>query len=189
MNTKDAEADAREEFVRLLAAHTSQLLAFIRVMVFGDGDEADEVYQRTCLVLWRKFEQYDPDGNFAAWATRIAHYEVLKSRASKKKVVLLSEVGLESLAEAALPLAQQVNDRRAALTGCMKKLSCDDLAIVKRRYFDCQSVKEIAQEMDRSRHSIYRTLARVHSMLSRCIQLSMDEDDVGIRSQIHTNPA
>lgn len=158
-------------------------------MVFGDRDEADEVYQRTCVVLWRKFEQYDPDGNFAAWATRIAHYEVLKSRAAKKRVVVLSDVGLEAIAEAAFPVAEQVNDRRAALSRCMKKLSCDDLAIVKRRYFECQSVKEIAQELDCSRHSIYRTLARVHSMLSRCIQLSMDEDDVGIRTQIHINPA
>ncbi|MEM1226485.1 MAG: sigma-70 family RNA polymerase sigma factor [Planctomycetota bacterium] len=181
-----SETPNQDEFVRLLAVHTSQLLSFIRILVFGDPDEAEEVYQRACLVLWKKFADYDPEGNFGSWACRIAHFEVLKSRAAKRKVVLLSEVGLESLAEAAFPIAAAVQERRSSLSHCLEQLDQEDLALVRRRYFDCASVNDIAKEANRSSYAIYRALSRVHGLLSRCVRRSMEEDSVGVVVPVRT---
>jgi RNA polymerase sigma-70 factor, ECF subfamily len=150
-------------------------MAYIRILVFNDQNEADEIFQRTCLVLWKKFEQYDETKNFAAWACQMAYFEVLKQRDAKRKVMLLSDVALEALSEAATPIAMQVNDRRSALAECMKRLEKDDSRLVHWRYFDGLSVQEIAEQAKRSTHAIYRELSRLHGNLSRCIQAALQD--------------
>ena len=38
--------------------------------------DAQDVFQRTSLVLWQKFDQFDSDRDFLPWACGVAHYEV-----------------------------------------------------------------------------------------------------------------
>ncbi len=45
-------------------------------MLLPHAANADEVLQKTSIVLWSKFKQFDPDTNFLAWARRIARLEV-----------------------------------------------------------------------------------------------------------------
>ena len=40
----------------------------------------EDVFQAANLVLWRKFDQFEPGTNFFAWACQIIRYEVLKYR-------------------------------------------------------------------------------------------------------------
>ncbi|TWU51722.1 RNA polymerase sigma factor [Rubripirellula reticaptiva] len=138
-------------------------------------DDADEVFQRTCMVLWQKFNQFDRGGNFAAWACRIAHFELLKYRESKNKIRILSDETIEQLAVAAVPISAEVNERRTALANCMKKLPAADHDLIHQRYFESLSVSEIARRVDRSTHAIYRELSRVHGLLSRCVDRSVSE--------------
>ncbi|PAY19234.1 RNA polymerase factor sigma-70 [Rhodopirellula sp. SM50] len=150
-------------------------MSFIRIMTMNRHDEAEEIFQQTCIVLWQKFSQYDPSGNFAAWACRIAHYEMLKYRESKRRIKLLSDETLESLALAAMPIAAEMGDRRMALSTCLKKLPSQDHDLIRERYFDGLSVSEIAKRVGRSTHAIYRELSRVHGRLSRCVDRSVSE--------------
>jgi len=164
-----------DDFVRLLAMHSSKLMSFIRIITLNHHDDAEEIFQLTCLVLWQKFSQFDRSGNFSAWACRIAHYELLKLRESKRRIKLLSDDAIDALAIAALPISAEMNERRTALSQCLRKLPTADHDLIRQRYFDGLSVSEIADRVNRSTHAIYRELSRVHGLLSRCVQRSVNE--------------
>ncbi|TWU57079.1 RNA polymerase sigma factor [Rubripirellula tenax] len=151
-------------------------MSFVRVIAMNRHDDAEEVFQRTCMVLWQKFAQFDGGGNFTAWACRIAHFELLKLRESKNKIQILSDEAIEQLAFAAEPISAEISERRTALANCMKKLSTADHDLIRQRYFESVSVSEIARRVGRSSHAIYRELSRVHGSLSKCVDRSVREE-------------
>jgi RNA polymerase sigma-70 factor (ECF subfamily) len=151
-------------------------MSFIRIISMDQHHDAEEIFQRTCMVLWQKFSQFDGE-SFGAWACRIAHFETLKYRESKARIKTLGDEAIEYLVLAAMPISEEISERRAALTSCLKKLPDTDHDLIRRRYFDGLSVDEIAQLVGRSTHAIYRELGRVHGILSRCIERSLVETD------------
>lgn len=164
---------SEDDFVRLLAANSSRMMSFIRILTMNRQHDAEEIFQSTCMVMWQKFSDFE-SGNFGAWACRIARYETLKHRDSKRRIKLLSDETIELLAEAAMPIAE-LGERRAALATCIKKLPAPEHDLVRQRYFDGMSVNEISQRMGRSTHVIYRELSKVHGLLSRCVERSVNE--------------
>ncbi|MCC9644742.1 sigma-70 family RNA polymerase sigma factor [Rhodopirellula sp. JC740] len=173
-STNPAEANSQEEFVRLLSAHSSKIMSFIRILTMNRQDDAEEIFQLTCMVLWQKFSQYDPSGNFSAWASRMAYFETLKYRESKRRIKLLGDDALELLAEAAMPITAELTDRRSALSDCIRKLSHPDRDLIRLRYFEGLSVAEISEQAGRSTHAIYRELSKIHGALSRCVDRSVE---------------
>ncbi|TWT81514.1 RNA polymerase sigma factor [Planctomycetes bacterium CA13] len=172
MATEDLSQD---DFVQLLAMHSSKIMSFIRILTMNRQDDAEEIFQLTCMVLWQKFSKYDSSGNFAAWACRIAHYETLKHRESKRRIKLLSDETLASLAEAAMPISTELSERRTALSNCLNKLQASDHNLIRERYFDGLSVGQISERAGRSTHAIYRELSKIHGILSRCVERSAGE--------------
>lgn len=162
-----------DEFVRLLAANTKRLYAYIRTLVMANENDAEEIFQNTCVTIWHKFGEYDPSGNFGAWACRMAYYEVLLLYNTKNRVRFFSEEALAALADAALPISERINERREALADCLGKLAQDDKSLIESRYFDGLSARELADSSNCSVHAIYRTLNRVHGLLLRCVERSM----------------
>jgi RNA polymerase sigma factor (sigma-70 family) len=79
------------------------------------------------------------------------------------------------LAEAAMPISAELTDRRTALSECIRKLSNPDRDLIRQRYFEGLSVAEISEKAGRSTHAIYRELSKVHGMLSRCVDRSVEE--------------
>ncbi|MGI9241870.1 MAG: sigma factor, partial [Verrucomicrobiales bacterium] len=63
----DSEDDRYEAFVRLFAHYEPDLRRFIRSLL-PTATDTDEVLQQTAIVIWRKFDQYDPETNFMKWA-------------------------------------------------------------------------------------------------------------------------
>ena len=97
-----------------------------------------------------------------------------------RRAQLLGWVGrndeaIETLAMAALPISAEMSERRGALSTCVKKLPADDHDLIRDRYFDGLSVREIASRVNRSTHSIYRELSRIHGILARCVQRTVSE--------------
>lgn len=150
-------------------------MSFIRIITMNRMDDSEEIFQRTCMILWQKFSQFDGK-NFFAWACQIARYEMLKHREAENRIKIFNEETLEQLASAAMPLVSAVGDRRGSLSKCMKKLPDADNELICRRYYDGLSVSEIAERLGRSTHAIYRELSRIHGLLSRCIERSFSEE-------------
>lgn len=164
--------DAHNEFLRLFSRYSRRIYEFILTFVVRHAD-AEEIFQNTCLVLWKKFGLYDPEGNFCSWACRIAYLEMLKHRRNSQRLHLLNEEALALLAEKALTWSDNLEARREALEDCLQKLNPQDRGLIEQRYYERQSPKEIAEARGQSVHSVYRALARVHTMLMNCVQLRL----------------
>jgi len=165
---KPAESQ-HEEFLRLFSVHSQRLYEFILMLVIRRAD-ADEVFQETCLVLWNKFDSYEPTGNFYAWACKIAYLKILALRRANRRLYLFSEEVLGILADKALSSPSELGLRREALDECLERLNATDRELIEQRYYERRTPKEIAVVRSRSVYSVYRALCRIHSSLFECVE-------------------
>jgi RNA polymerase sigma-70 factor (ECF subfamily) len=167
-----ASEHAQDEFMRLFSQHSRRIYQFILTLAMNHAD-AEEVYQNTCIVLWRKFDSYDPSGAFYAWACRIAQLELMQVRRKNNRMQTFSEDVLGLLADHAIAQVGQLGDQQDALADCLKKLRASDQRLIEQRYYHEQPPKEIARLQSSSVHSVYRALARVHMSLRDCIHRNL----------------
>jgi RNA polymerase sigma-70 factor (ECF subfamily) len=174
-DTEVAEA-RHDEFLRLFSSHSQRIYEFILMMVLRQAD-AEEIFQETCLILWKKFDSYDPTKDFRAWACKIAYFEVLQLRRTSRRLQTFSDEALALLADDALAHSDYVGRRQAALEACLEKLKPQDREMVEQRYYHRRTPKEIAGLKARSTYSIYRALSRIHLALLNCVQGRLAQDE------------
>ena len=46
-----------DEFVNLVRLHTNRMLGYLDALLLN-RDDAEDLFQETCLVLWRKFDEF-----------------------------------------------------------------------------------------------------------------------------------
>jgi len=165
----DAMADRQAEFVRLLTQYSSRIFGFVLALCVNRSD-AEDVFQNTSVVLWEKFDSYQPGSNFLAWACRIAYFEALYDRRKSSRVRTLSDEAWQALAADALATSEEKQDGQEALAECLEKLSAADRGLLHQKYFLQRSVAEMAENCSRSIHSIYRALSRIHDALLECVR-------------------
>ena len=165
-----------DEFLRLFSRHSQRIYEFILMLVLRRVD-AEEIFQDTCLILWKKFDSYDPTGNFHAWACRIAYLEILQLRRTSRRLQTFSEEAMALLADKALAHSTDLGRRQELLEECLEKLGAQDRELIEQRYYYRRSPKEIAGVKTRSVYSIYRSLCRVHRALLECVQNRMSREE------------
>jgi RNA polymerase sigma-70 factor (ECF subfamily) len=174
MNEPAGDAERKGRFAQLLRECHRDMFAFVYSLVQNHAD-AEDVYQQATLVLWRKFDDFQPGTNFAAWATRVAHLtarDFLRSR--RRNVPCFSDELLESIASAYRPLSAEENSNRAdALARCLDKLSRRDRRLVERCYSRDRNFSEIAKAESRTVAAIYQAICRVRKNLYRCIDRAL----------------
>src|SRR4051794_12379510 len=165
----------REEFARMFPRNARRIYGFIMTLVFNHHD-AEEVFQNTNVILWNKFDDFQPGSNFFAWASRIAYYEVLSLMKQKRRSHTFSDEALELLANEAVTISDKSSERYDALEECLEKLTPADRELLQERYFRQRPPKQIAAIQARSVHSVYRALARIHNVLLNCVQRNIKAD-------------
>jgi RNA polymerase sigma-70 factor (ECF subfamily) len=158
------------EFARLLVQSDRPLLRYIMTFI-PRRDDAEEVLQRTAMVLWEKFGEYDREREFLPWALRVAYFEVLNFRKqlARDRLVFREEV-IEALAETRQAQASRLEAQRQALRLCLSELSADDQLLLKRRYGDAESIAALADERGKTAKALYRRLDRLRELIAGCAQ-------------------
>ena len=171
--------DKKAEFSERLLRHQTQLFGYIYSLV-RDFDDADDLFQQTSLVLWDKFDQFDATKSFINWACGVARYEVLnfvRSR-SRNRLYFSDELNL-ALIEAQESLEhEQLEERRHALAGCMKKLRGRDLELLETCYGRSLCIQDVARTSGRSTHSIHNSLRRIRRVLFECVRRTLAQGGV-----------
>jgi RNA polymerase sigma-70 factor (ECF subfamily) len=166
--------DRKAEFAAQLSRHQGQLFGYIHSLV-RDLDDADDLFQQTCLVLWDKFDQFDSSRSFVCWACGVARYEVLnflRSR-SRNRLYFSDELNL-ALIEAQEDLEpDQLEERRDALAGCMKKLRERDKDLLEACYGRQAGIRDVAQARGRSAQSVHNSLRRIRRAMFECVRRTM----------------
>jgi RNA polymerase sigma-70 factor (ECF subfamily) len=163
------------EFVQEFTRHQRRLYLYILAQV-GRPTDAEDILQQTNLVIWRKADQFVPGTSFFAWSSRIATFEVLKhrERRGREKLRFSPEI-IEVIAEEAADESEQWEERRKALSICLRKLRPRDRELIERRYAPGENGKSVAEDLGRPVNAVYQSLGRIRRALLECVnrQLAM----------------
>lgn len=166
-----------EQFLRLLMAGQSQIYSYILALVQSWVD-ADDVMQETTSRMWSKFGQFEPGTNFIAWGIQIAHYEVMNFRRKHKPGRMQFNDGLLGA------IAQRVEKDENQLLyldilqTCVQKLSERDRKLITMKYEANITTKEVARRINRNVHNLYKTMARIHDALLKCVHRTLAQETV-----------
>jgi RNA polymerase sigma-70 factor (ECF subfamily) len=158
-------------FLRLFLQNERRLYAYILTLLPNRAD-ADDVFQEASMVMWDKFNDAQPPGDFAAWGCRIAYFKVLDFCKKRQRSHLrFSQALMEQLAETAVEQAEalQLDERREALADCIAKLSPRDRDLLSRRFAEGATVQSVAGQVGRSADALYKALARIRLALFDCV--------------------
>jgi RNA polymerase sigma-70 factor, ECF subfamily len=164
------------EFLRLFVRHQQQIYAYILTLVPNVHD-ADDLFQEGITVMWRKFDQFQPGTNFAAWGIQVMRYEILDYRRNlaRSKQVLMEDSFFETLIDRMSTIQDDVAVRIEALRKCQTLLDNRSKRILKMRYERNISVDEIASFLTLSRRHVYHILGQINSVLLRCMRRTLAE--------------
>lgn len=169
---------ARDVFEILVREHSDMLWAYLRSTVF-DSVAAEDLYQETLVVAWRRLDDYDKSRPFGAWVRGIAGKLVLAHirKTGRRGMALCDGETLDALAEKFSqleePPATEWNDRLDALKQCMEKLPGEDQKIVARHYNGEEDCKVIAGSMGMNTETVKKRLQRARAALADCIERRM----------------
>jgi RNA polymerase sigma-70 factor, ECF subfamily len=179
MRVLDRElSDRNELFVKLFAIHQRTLYGVIYTLVHNAAD-AEDLLQQTSLVLWQKFDAFDPDTSFSAWGCQIAHFTVLDYLKKKRRSrVVFSDELIARLAETRQDHKDSQLTDPLALEDCIEKLSEIDRRLVRLCYGAKRDIGAAAAALGRPVASVYVSLVRVRRVLLNCLQRT-DAEEVG----------
>jgi RNA polymerase sigma-70 factor (ECF subfamily) len=168
-----------DQFVERFVRSQDRIYAYVATLLPNRAD-AEEVFQQTSLVLWKKWQQFDASRDFVRWACGIAHYEVSAFRrkhADRKRVYLRDEV-LAQVAQVRLESLDLLEARRLALRQCLDQLKPRSRQLLERCYAGKDSIKRIAADLGRRPNVLYMILKRLRRALFECINRTLAAEGV-----------
>jgi RNA polymerase sigma-70 factor (ECF subfamily) len=165
------------EFAALFREAQSRLYGYIHSLV-RDLNDADDLFQQTALILWRKFDDYDPARCFLSWACGIARLEVtnfLRSR-GRRRLYFSDDLNLLLIEAQEGLTSEEESDRRDALARCVAKLRQRDQELLAECYQDKAGVNQAAGKRGRSPQSVYNSLRRIRRSLYECIARTLNHE-------------
>jgi len=156
--------------MRLFLQNQRRIYGLILALV-PNGPDADDILQETSAVLWQKFDEFDPGSNYAAWALRIARYQVMAYYTTKRRTkARLSDETLDAVVERLASRTEREDARSVALDGCLADLPEEDRRLIELRYRGGASVPDVARSSGRTVEAAYKALHRAHERLLQCMR-------------------
>jgi RNA polymerase sigma-70 factor (ECF subfamily) len=149
---------AQSTFLRLYTPVQANLRAFLYAAV-RDPHQTDDLTQQVGVVLWRKFDQYDPTRPFAGWAIGIARMELLKWRDRSARDRRVGSLSDDAVA--------------AVLAACVDRLAPAAKLAVQMKYRDGRPIRDIAAAQDRAVAAVEMALVRARRALKKCVESAL----------------
>ena len=169
----------------LISRHQKELFSFIFYKLM-DEELANDVFQDTFMkiIVSLKEGRYNDDGKFILWAKRIAHNLIIDHYRLKSKHIKVSETTYEneefSIFDLLKETEENIEERLITnqiyddLMNMLVFLPENQQEVIKLRFFDGLSFKEIAEQTNTS---INTTLGRVRYALINMRKI-MEENQV-----------
>lgn len=166
--------DARDLFEILAREHADSLMAYLRSVV-GDPATADDLFQETLLVAWRRLDDFDRKRPFGPWLRGIAAKLVLAHRRSAADDDRLCDAEtLEYLDQRLTQYHRLAGDtweeKLAALADCIRLLPDAFRMAIRLRYHEEVPAEELAGRLQLSTEALKKRLQRARALLLDCIQ-------------------
>ena len=163
-------SDQQRQFTEQFARHNRRLFGFVATLL-PSFDEAEEAYQETIMRIWAKWDDYDSDRDFLAWACGFARNVVRELRQKKYRgQTLLSEQAMERIAEERFRLAAAADAWQSQLDDCLQELTPPQRDLVRRHYAGEESIQALAEELQTTPAAVYMRISRIRRLLLECVE-------------------
>ena len=157
------------EFVRAVTECQSKIYAYA-LMMLTDPEAAADVVQETNLVMWEKADEFESIDNFPAYAIGVAKNKIrnLRRKMARENVIFDDDV-IEKLAAEADSFESFQDERLTALNDCIDKLPNHHRDLIRQRYLQPCSVKQLAQAIGKPANTVAVMLFRIREALVACV--------------------
>lgn len=170
LEREEQQGEMRERFLVEFTKIRKPLYSYVFSLV-PNRDDAEDVFQRTSLILWRKIDQFDGQGSFFSWACGVAFYEVKNFlRVASRKRLQFRDDLIKQLADERGESLKQSDRRFPALQVCLQKLQHKDRKLLEQVYRNSESIQKISADLGRAVQSIYNRLNLLRRQLADCIE-------------------
>jgi RNA polymerase sigma-70 factor (ECF subfamily) len=158
-------------FSDLVSAHRSRVFGYIYAMLHNMSD-AEDIYQQTTLLMWQKFEDFQLGTDFGSWALKIAYHNIKNfQRSARRQHVFFSDAVMEKVLQCyEAHSVKDAQDRLDALGKCVQRLPERHQHILKQRYSENVSIRDLAMSERKTEAAIAMLLTRLRKTIFRCVQ-------------------
>ena len=158
-------------FSDLVAENRGRVFGYIYAMLHNMAD-AEDIYQQTTVLMWQKFDEFQPETNFGSWALKIAYFTIKNfQRSQQRNRVFFRDSVMEKVAGSYRALDEgQSSERVDALIACVKRLPESHQRILRMHYVENAPIQQIAERQGRSRAAVSMVLSRLRRVLFQCIR-------------------
>ena len=171
-------ADRTETFTGNLKRCQTQLMRYIFALV-RNVEDAQDVFQQTCVVLWEKFERFDPDsGGFCPGPARWHG----SRRTTSSNGTAVTGPGSTKSSRHGWPSSPLTRPRprlkpvnrpcRGASTSCRRRTELLMLC-----YGENQRVADVAARLGRPVSGVHNSLRLIRAKLMDCIERAVREGE------------
>lgn len=158
-----------DQFVRLLTSEQLGLHRYLNSLL-GDFDAASTVLQEANIVLLDKFEEFELNTNFSAWARKIAYWQALAFLRDQARDKLVFSVEMVNQLANRPAIREEESEARLALRHCLNELSENSLELIRHRYNADLSIRLLAKKLGKNQSAVKVSLHRIRRSLLGCIE-------------------
>lgn len=168
--------NSTEAFLKLFLENQQRIYGFILTLV-SDWSDADDIMQETTSTMWQKFSGFHIGSSFSSWGMKIARFKVLEFRRKKRSEPSFDDSVIKAIINRSEAINDQFDKRLSALEKCLDALPEQDRRLLRMRYEQNITIKEIANRLERPFHGLYKVMSRIHSVLTLCVRrkLALEE--------------
>lgn len=181
MGAGDDQSERLQEFSGQLSACQAELLTYAFALVQNMAD-AEDVCQRAAVVLWQKYDQYEPGSEFRLWALKITQFEAFNFiRRRRGDRIFFHEDTLQAIVASQCEEASHVDQQAEwkLLRHCLANLTSQQRKLIQARYEGTQTLAQIADKLKRNHATVRSQLSRIRRMLRECVEGKMSEGQSG----------
>ncbi|MBP8605150.1 MAG: sigma-70 family RNA polymerase sigma factor [Phycisphaerae bacterium] len=167
---KRVEKSIKDDFISLFLSNQRRIFTFI-LMYVPNRSDAEDLMQETASWMWNNFDTYKPGTNFGAWGVQVARYKILKLHSRTQHSRLKFDSQLVELIDArAEKVLDDVPQKIHALRKCLSEINEQSQRLLYLRYEKGLTTQKLAELLHRPVQGLYKTMARIHKMLLRCVR-------------------
>ena len=174
----DSSDNKRDRVLKAALDRRTELIAYARSLL-GNYATADDVLQKTMLVVVKKFDQFQEGTSILAWCRSIVRIEVLRAKQRRQHERTLAERLLDDAIDAAFDEFQttrrhdEAETWREALRRCLERVPERGQGVLRARFADELSYQQIGERLGMTIEAVRKVLFRLKRQVRSCVETSL----------------
>ncbi len=171
-------AISEQEILRTLMKSRDRIAAAAWVVV-RDAHAAEDIFQDVVLKALTKEVSFEAEGALLSWAFITARRGGIDwLRRHRRELTGLDSEVLELLEQEWLSETARCGEERTeALRVCLNALPAKSSRLLRLRYFEGDSCREVATKLGTELNAVYKRLSRLHKGLKECIEIRLNKSE------------